>query len=258
MSGKLFGKIALMAIFLAFPLRGHFQVLLPSSNVIEDQASMTLTMDCIFCHPFEGALMNMAYPSSFGVMARGGSKEDLLETLTERKIDGLLTWQTQYKIRQPGDHVFYIVPAPYWEPAEEKFIVHYTKVVVHAFGLEKCWDADVGLPTEIHPLTRPYGLYAGNTFQGLVLVDGKPAPHTEVEVEYYNLARKYTTLSGPFVTQVIKADANGVFTYGIPVAGWWGFAALNEAKDKMVHDADGEYYPVEIGGLIWVKAEEMR
>ncbi|UCF71745.1 MAG: DUF4198 domain-containing protein [candidate division WOR-3 bacterium] len=258
MSVKSLGKITLMAICFAFPLMGHFQVLMPGTDIVEDQAKAEIGIDCIFCHPFEGALMNMAYPSSFGVMVRGGSKEDLLKTLTQRKIDGLLAWQTQYKFRQPGDHVFYLSPAAYWEPAEEKFIVHYTKVVVNAFGLEKGWDAEVGLPIEIVPLTRPYGLYAGNTFQGLVLVDGKPAPHTEVEVEYYNPNRKYTAMSGPFVTQVIKADANGVFTYGMPVAGWWGFAALNEAKDKMVRDADGKSYPVEIGGLIWVKAEEMR
>ncbi len=258
MSANLSGKITLMAICLVFPLMGHFQVLMPSTHIVEDQAKAEIGIDCIFCHPFEGALMNMAYPSGFGVMVGGGSKEDLLKSLTERKIDGFFAWQTQYKVRQPGDHVFYVSPAPYWEPAEEKFIIHYTKVVVNAFGLEVGWDAEVGLPTEIIPLVRPYGLYAGNIFQGLVQVNGKPAPFTEVEVEYFNEEGRYTAPAGPFTTQVIKADANGVFTYGMPVAGWWGFAALNEAKDKMVRDADGKYYPVEIGGLIWVKAEEMR
>jgi hypothetical protein len=34
------------------------------------------------------------------------------------------------------------------------------------------------------------------------------------------------------ITQVVKADANGVFTYGVPFAGWWGFAALNTAKKR--------------------------
>lgn len=247
-----------MVICLTLPLRGHFQVLLPGNDIIEDPANTTVTIDCIFCHPFGGELMNMAYPSVFGVMIKGGGKEDLLATLLESKIDGFSAWRTKYTIKQPGDHVFYIVPSPYWEPAEEKFIVHYTKVVVNGFGLESGWDAAVGLKTEIIPLTRPYGLYAGNIFQGLVLVDSKPAPFTEVEVEYYNRDGKYTAPAGPFVTQVIKADANGVFSYAMPAAGWWGFAALNEAEEKMVHNANGESYPVEIGALIWVKAVEMR
>jgi cobalt/nickel transport protein len=255
---KTLARIALAFIALAIPLMGHFQVLLPGSDIIEDPANTAVSIDCIFCHPFEGALMNMAYPSAFGVVVIGGPEEDLLATLKENSVDGFSAWRSTYKIKQPGDHVFYVEPAPYWEPAEEKFIVHYTKVVVNGFGLEIGWDAEVGLKTEIIPLTRPYGLYAGNIFQGVVLVDGKPAPFTEVEVEYYNKDGTYTAVSGPFVTQVIKADANGIFSYAMPVAGWWGFAALSEAKEKMVRKPDGGSYPVEIGALIWVKTVEMR
>jgi cobalt/nickel transport protein len=161
-------------------------------------------------------------------------------------------------LKQPGDHVFYVVPEPYWEPAEETFIIHYTKVIVNAFGLESGWDAEVGLKTEIIPLTRPYGLYAGNIFQGMVLVDGKPAPFTEVEVEYYNKDGKYSAPAAPFVTQVVKADANGVFSYAMPVAGWWGFAALNQGEDKVVSAADGKSYPVELGALIWIRTSAMK
>ena len=39
---------------------------------------------------------------------------------------------------------------------------------------------------EIIPLTRPFANYSGNIFQGRVLLDGKPVPGAEVEVEYYN------------------------------------------------------------------------
>ena len=82
--------------------------------------------------------------------------------------------------------MFFIEPAPYWEPAEQKMIVHYTKVVVDAFGAEDGWDARVGFPVEIEPLARPYGLWTGNTFRGIVLREGKPVPFATVEVEYYN------------------------------------------------------------------------
>ena len=33
--------------------------------------------------------------------------------------------------------------------------------------------------------------------------------------------------------RVIKADAQGVFAYAMPRAGWWGFAALLQGKEPM-------------------------
>jgi cobalt/nickel transport protein len=251
-------KMAILFFVLILPLGGHFQMLVPSKDIVEDPANSTIKINCVFCHPFEGDVMNMVYPSQFGVVIKGSDKIDLLGALSEYKVEGLSAWEMEYKIKQPGDHLFYLVPEPYWEPAEGAFIVHYTKVVVNGFGLESGWDAEVGLKTEIVPLTRPYGLYAGNVFQGIVLVNGEPAPCTEVEVEYYNTDGKYSAPASPFVTQVIKTDADGVFSYAMPVGGWWGFAALNEAEDKMVNTLDGESYPVEIGALIWVHAVEMK
>ena len=53
-----------------------------------------------------------------------------------------------------------------------------------------------------------------------------------------------------YVTQVVKADQNGVFAYGVPWAGWWGFAALNTADEKM--DYKGEGKSVELGAVLWV------
>ena len=165
-------------------------------------------------------------------------------------------WQAFFKIKKPGDYIFYVEPSPYWEPAEESFIIHYTKVIVNAMGLEKGWDTEIGLPIEIVPLTRPYGLWTGNTFQGIVKVNGKPLPYAEVEVEYYNEKHSVKAPSEPYITQVIKADSKGVFTYTMPKAGWWGFAALFTAPYKLIHN--GKKYPVELGGVIWIKTKDMK
>ena len=238
-------------------LYAHFQTLVPSTDICEDQAQATISLVLSFCHPFEGHLMQMARPSQFGVLIKGEKRIDLLNTLEEKKQDGFSTWHTSYTMTMPGDHVFFVVPDPYWEAAEEAFIVHYTKVVVNGFGMELGWDAEIGLKTEIIPLCRPYGLYTGNLFQGLVLVKGKPAPYTEVEVEYYNDEGKYMAPAGPFITQVIKTDLNGVFSYAMPKAGWWGFAALSEDEHKMLNPNDGKHYPVEIGALMWVHVVDM-
>jgi cobalt/nickel transport protein len=53
------------------------------------------------------------------------------------------------------------------------------------------------------------------------------------------------------ITQVVKADADGVFTYAVPRAGWWGFAALNTSDQKIKRD--GEDKDIEIGAVIWVE-----
>ncbi len=56
------------------------------------------------------------------------------------------------------------------------------------------------------------------------------------------------------ITQTIKADGNGVFTYAAPRSGWWGFAALNTSDKKMAHN--GEQKDIELGAVIWVKFED--
>lgn len=233
----------------------HFGAIIPSDDIVSKGESRTLGLSVMFFHPFEGHYMEMAKPAQFGVMIQG-KRQDLLSALQGKEVNGFTTWVMDYQIKRPGDYVFYVEPQPYFEPAEEAFIVHYTKVIVDAFGLEEGWDEELGLKTEIVPLTRPYGLWTGNVFQGLVKVDGKPVPGTEVEVEYYNDRGDVQAPADPFVAQVVKADENGVFTYVMPRAGWWGFAALNTDEDKRKH-TDGGEYEVEIGAVLWVKTHDM-
>jgi nickel transport protein len=242
------------------PAHADFQMLIPSDDMVSSPAERHLILDIKFWHPFEGQGMSMDTPTRFGVHF-AGKNIDLRKTLQAHQFmdsggknrDGFIA---EYDITKPGDYIFYIEPKPYWEPAEETFIVHYTKVIVNAFGLEQGWDDAVGLKTEIVPLTRPYGLYTDNVFQGIVKLNGKPLPFSKVEVEYDNEDGKLKAPDDPLITQVVKTDANGVFTYAMPRAGWWGFAALHRDKRTMEHD--GKRYPVEIGALLWVKTVNMQ
>ena len=61
------------------------------------------------------------------------------------------------------------------------------------------------------------------------MLDGKRMPFAEVEIEFYNKEEKAEAPNEYMVTQVVKTDRNGVFTYAVPKAGWWGFAALTTA-----------------------------
>jgi len=246
----------LMFVFAGLELaHAHFGMVIPSDDMVTQTDSKNISLKVQFIHPMEGHYMNMEKPAQFGVMARG-RKTELLNTLKEKKINDCSTWETDYRIKQPGDHIFYVEPKPYWEPAEDCFIIHYTKVIVNAFGLEEGWDEEVGLKTEIVPLTRPYGLWTGNVFQGIVKVNGKPVPYAEVEVEYYNEEGKVKWPADPMITQVIKTDGNGIFTYAMPRAGWWGFAALNEDEKKMKYK--GEDKSIEIGAVLWIRTYDMK
>ncbi len=242
----------------------HFGVLLPSDDIISQEDPRTLSMQVKFMHPFEGSRMNIVKPRQFGVMHQGVIM-DLLDTLQINPAtittseSAAAEWQAEYLVRRPGDHTFFVVPAPYWEAAEDLFIIHYTKVCVAALGLETGWDQPVGLETEIIPLSRPYGLWAGNLFSGQVLLNNQPAAFAEIEVEYLNGSDKAQSQVVPpeaaYVTQVLKADANGIFHYAMPRAGWWGFSALAEADRTLPHA--GQQKPIEIGAVFWVHARDI-
>ncbi|CAK7058500.1 MAG: hypothetical protein DELT_01318 [Desulfovibrio sp.] len=228
----------------------HFGMVIPSKAVVEDQEGAAITLQLSFSHPMERVGMPLVKPKSFQVVV-DGKAQDISAGLRAAKVMEHDGWQGDYTVQKPGVFQFVMEPQPYWEPAEDCFIIHYTKTYVAAFGEEEGWDEPVGLKTEIVPLTRPFGNYAGNVFQGRVLLDGKPVPDAEVEVEYYNKAGEYAAPNEYMVTQVIKADGNGIFTYGIPFAGWWGFAALNTSDEKMLHE--GKPKNVELGAVVWVE-----
>lgn len=72
----------------------------------------------------------------------------------------------------------------------------------------------------------------------------------EAEVEW-SIDGSVKPPSDPYVTQVVRADANGVLSYAMPHAGWWGFAALLEGAPRP--GPDGKE-----GALIWVQIRDMK
>jgi cobalt/nickel transport protein len=233
----------------------HFGMMIPSDSMIMQEDNRNVQVTLSFSHPFEMVGMELEKPKKFDVIF-DGEKSDLLETLKKTQVMGHTAWETDYPVKRPGVYIFSMEPVPYWEPAEDCFIVHYTKTVITAFGDDEGWDAEAGLKTEIVPLSKPFGLYAGNVFQGIVKLDGKPVPFAEVEIEYYNQDKKVEAPTEYMITQAIKADQNGIFTYAVPAAGWWGFSALNTADFKLKHE--GQDKDVELGAVIWVLFHEWK
>ncbi len=246
---SVWGLAVALVLCLAAPAAAHFGMVIPDRNLMERPGKVSLEFR--FWHPMENHGMVLAKPKAAGVVL-GGKKTDLLPSLKPVKEGKAMWWKGSYKVRRPGDYIFFMEPQPYWEPAEDCFIIHYTKTIVDALSAEEGWDQPIGLKIEIVPLTRPYGLWAGNSFTGKVLYKGKPLANADVEVEFYNKKGSVKIPAPAYVTQVVRTDANGVFSYTMPWAGWWGFAALTTDDKKM--KKDGQPKDVEVGGVLWVYA----
>jgi cobalt/nickel transport protein len=251
----------LFALALCFCLSGaafaqaHFGMIIPSESTVMDAKNAAITLQLKFWHPFENMGMNLEKPASFQVF-HDGKSTDLLPSLKESTEQGLRTWTGAFSINRPGLYAFAMEPKPYFEKEEDCFIIHYTKVYVDAFGDDDGWSEPLGLKTEIVPLIRPGALYAGNVFLGRVLVDGKPQPGAEVEVEWYpGPDKKGVAPYASMVTQTVKADDAGIFAYAAPREGWWGFAALQTAEEKM--SFEGKEKDVELGAVLWVRFQAM-
>ncbi len=241
-----------LALVAAAPASAHFQEILPSADVLPEGGPVSV--DLVFTHPMaRGPVMEMAAPVRVGVSGEAGVV-DLTPRLKAKPIDGKSAWTFDWTAAAPGAVAFFVEPKPYWEAAEKKWIVHYAKVIVDGWASGEGWAKPVGLPVEIEPLTRPTGLWAGDVFRGIVRRDGRPVPFAEVEVEWVNDG-SVTAPNEAFLTQVTRADANGVFVHAMPRAGWWGFAALVDGPEAKA--PDGSPAATEWGGLIWVKATDM-
>lgn len=251
----------------------HFMVVYTPEIALHE--GRELDMRILFTHPAEaGHMMDMGGIEEFYVVKQRGDAEPKKVDLKQYLKD--ITWKNPHasapafsaaiakkEVRSMGDYVFVMKPGYYFEKEEDVYMQQITKLIVNVGGVPGNWADPVGLPCEIVPLIKPYGIWTGNVFKAQVLSDGKPVAGAEVEVEFMNHMPDLGSNSMPekgiveyphdsFVTQTIFSDDNGYITFGIPKAGWWGFAALGVGPEK-------EYNGKELGqdAVIWVKAVDM-
>lgn len=238
----------ILVILASLPAHAHFGMVIPSSSQV-NQEQPGVDISFAFAHPFENKGMDLDWPQTVFVSGNN-AKQDLKGIMLETTFLDHRSWKLTYKPTKPGVYWFVMEQVPYWEPAEDIFIVHYTKTIVSAYGNDQGWDSPIGLKTEIVPLVRPFGNYAGNIFSGQVLVDNTPMAGIEVEVELYN-QEKWVAPTDAHITQVVKTDENGNFSFACPLPGWWGFSALTDAEYSL-KGKDGVDKKVELGAVIWV------
>lgn len=259
---KLSLAVAVGAALYSSVASAHFQMLYTPELLRSNSGHISLKMP--FTHPADsGQVMRVEQPNTFFVVKKG-KQTNLIDTLEAGQWRSASNTDQSYEanvtLRGLGDYVFIYEMAPYYEAEEGIYIQQIAKSVVNVGGLPTDWDKELGLKAEIVPLTKPYAIYEGGTFTGVVRSEGKPVPYAEIEVEYVNYEpdmanntfAKEANIAPPadvFVTMTIFADANGTFTFGIPKAGQWGFAALGVGPDK-------EFKGKELSqdAVIWVQA----
>lgn len=255
-----------LSLVIAGQASAHFGMVIPSEEVVvkeKDAELKELKLDLLFWHPAEDIGMELVKPRRFEVFYMD-EETDLLDSLKPTETKGYQTWTTSYKVKKPGVYTFYMEPTPYWEPAEGIYIIHYTKTMVSAFGaVDKGWDVELGVKTEIVPLTNPFVMYTcpdlksfkkDNVFRGVVKLAGKPVPNAQVEIEYYNKNKESEVTE--YMCTHTTADGNGEFAWAVVKPGWWGFAALNTSDTKLTHDGEGK--EVELGAILWIRYEERK
>ncbi len=243
----------------------HFQLIYNPESLQQKSGKLQLIMP--FTHPgSNGHVMAMAKPQQFFVVKKG-KKTGLLESLQEiswaSAENSNKAWQATVKQRGMGDYVYVLVPEPYYEQSEDIYIQQITKSIINVGGLPTDWDQPMGLPVEILPLQAPYSVYAGGSFSGIVLSNGEPVPGAEIEVELINYLPdmdnnafvdqpQYPYPADSYQNISIRADANGKFSFGIPKAGVWGFAALGAGP---VSEHKGKELSQD--AVLWVQAREL-
>ncbi|MGP1561273.1 MAG: DUF4198 domain-containing protein [Helicobacteraceae bacterium] len=265
MNTKLIKLAAAGALLASTSAYAHFQMLYTPESALEKGGSIQIRE--VFTHPFSDEhTMDIAGVEEFYVINKD-KKTDLKDSLQPITFKGNKNsgkaFKSEYKARSTGDHVFVFTPKPYFEKNEDAYIQQITKMMVNVAGIPSDWDKVLGLKAEIVPLTKPYSIWVGSTFTGIVMSNGKPVPDAEIEVEFLNrtvdlMANKTgkSMVKAPqdsFETLTIKANKNGEFTFGIPKAGWWGFAALGVGPDKELNGKE-----LSQDGVIWVQAKDMK
>lgn len=259
----------------AGPAAAHFQMLYMPETALESGGAAHVLM--LFTHPARGGPgMDMGPPEAFYVVSQRGEdaepvRRDLREHLTpiewksgDGKVGAYEARLPRSVMRSLGDYVFVLVPSPFYEAGEDKYIQQLTKTIANVGGVPGNWAEPVGLPAEILPLDKPYANWTGGIFRGIVLSDGVPVPYAELEVEYMNhppdldahaLAEEGQIKfpQSAFATMSIKANERGEFAIGLPRAGWWGICALGVGPET-----EHEGKELSQDAVLWIQVKDMR
>lgn len=260
----------------------------PQKKSVKTPPSMVLTIHLITLEPFTGKASALHLPQSFTALRFHDETNDRTEHLSilkEIMLYGEQGYQAEVALPVPGVYHFILQTKAIWQADRDRFIQHVSKLQIPAFGSSEGWDKAADLPFEIVPMTRPSGLYAGMSFTGQVLYEGKPVPNAMIEASWLNTAikadihpmptpeemarfasqaspatKKQHLVASPLpwqAVQEIKADSQGIFTFTCPQSGWWVFATTRPSNNPL-QDPSGKLKELDIKTAFWVFFEQSK
>ena len=267
-------KLLLLTAFVSSSLYAHFQMLYTPNMALNKGQKIELRQ--VFTHPFEDKYtLNMGeqhdtkefLPVEEFYVINKKSKKDLKQSLHAISFQGNVNkghaYASTYKARKMGDHILVLKPSPFYEKQQDIYIQQLVKTIVNVAGAPTNWNNDLNLDAEIIPLVKPYAIWEGSNFAGIVKSKGKVVPHAKVDITYVNRdiniknnsmgKDRYKAPHNAFVTLTIYANANGEFNFTIPKAGVWGFCAQDIVENKSFKGKK-----LKVDALLWVEAKLMK
>lgn len=268
-------KLLLLLTFCIFSTNAlaHFQMLYTPNFALNKGQKIQLRH--VFTHPFaDKYTLDMGKQhdtktfkevEEFYVINRK-KKKDLKKTLKAILFKGNVNsghaYKSSYKARRMGDHVFILKTAPFYEQNQNIYIQQIVKTIINVAGVAtNCFD-DLKLDAEIVALSKPYAIWEGGSFTGIVKTKGKAVPYAQVDIAYLNRdvniknnsmgKDKIIAPQSSFITLSIRTNKDGEFTFTIPKAGFWAFSAQNLIKNKTYKGKK-----LKVDALLWVEAKTM-
>lgn len=227
----------------------------PVPNIGQEVDVLITRMD-----PFRHLAEEMSMPQLFAVLRfdehtlpRDGvmqpERVDVLGDVEEAQYLDKKAWGANVALDKPGLYQFIIETRPWWNVAEQRYDQHYVKSFLPVYGVETGWEHPAGLPVEIVPLSRPFGLSNPCLFSGKVLDHGKGRAGALVRAQRINL-EKCVVPSRWHEDTTVRTNDRGEFSLILNRPGWWCCTAIVEGTPLKGHDGDPR--PLQIGSSVWV------
>lgn len=239
----------------------RFGLIMPDSSVVVQPDKKDLTLTLSLLDPYLGKAIPLEPLQTFSALRYKGDtidRSEHLSVLEETPAYGSTGWTTRIALPHDGVYHFIMQTKATWLPEQEEFVQHVAKVQVPVRAtpedMQDGWDKPAGLPFEIVPQSRPFGLCVGMLFTGQVLLDGKPVPGALMEATRLNpeLKEGRRIPATPYhAVQMFKANEQGVFSFVCPTPGWWAFATSVTGDPLQSPDGKG-LMPLETKTVFWV------
>ncbi len=226
-----------------------------AAPAIDEEVDLLITrMD-----PFHQQGQAMSMPQLFAVLRFDAhtprkndvpqpERMDLLGDVEEITYLDKQAWAANVALNKPGLYQFIIETRPWWDAATQRYEQHYIKSFLPIYDVEDGWYEAAGLPVEILPLSRPFGLTAPCYFSGRVVEHGQPRPGVIVRASRINTdGQKVPTRWHEEL--VVRTDERGQFGLVLPRPGWW--CCMAEMPGTPLKGPDGTACPLRLGSGLW-------